>query len=287
MSKIGEHFCYAASHYLLSRNRLGRYRDSASLENSLEEFERWRAKDLAYKLNAVLHVPLTGKTLLDFGCGGGQLSFLLKSKGAQKVLGVDVNPEVLKTANRENPHGDSVEFVLGSDSEIPLPSASVDLVACLAVLEHVMDVDSILNQWHRILRPRGSVLIVWHAWHHPDGFYLSSLIPILYAQCIFSERTLARTSARLRRSSVYRPKFWDNLTKPELTKPSSDEYCRNFLNKMSIGSFNKKLRRIGCFQLTEYECHPPSWFPHLRPFLRIPFFREHLSSYVTYVLTKV
>jgi SAM-dependent methyltransferase len=286
MSRIGEQVCYSISHFLLTRNLLGRYRDLSRIEERQGEFEAWRDRVLQKSLGFLPPIPLEGKTVLDFGCGSGELSRLLKERGAAKIYGVDLNTEALDQARRANRYGSSVEFLLGAESSIPLPNNSLDVVFCLSVLEHVIDVDSILDEWYRTLRPGGRVLIEWCAWHHPDGSHLDSIIPIPYAQCMFSERTLSRTAGRLRRSPSYRLKFWDDQNRLANEAVISDQYTENFLNKMSIGEFNAKLKRAGTFRVTHYECHPPSWFPYIRPLLKIPFFREHGSSFVTYVLTK-
>jgi SAM-dependent methyltransferase len=288
MSRVGEHVCYALSHFLLTRDLLGRYRSLARISERVEEFTAWRNGVLEKALGSLPPISLEGKTVLDFGCGGGELSRLLMARGAAKLYGVDLNPDALDDARRSNPNGASAEFLLGAESSIPLPSSSIDVIFCISVLEHVIDVDSILTEWHRILRPGGHVLIEWCAWHHPDGSHLDSVIPIPYAQCIFSESTLSRTARRIHNSPSYRPKFWDTNDKNGSAKEdsTSDHYTENFLNKMSVGQFNAKLARGGMFVVTHHQCHPPSWFPYVRPLLRIPFFREHCSSFVTYVLTK-
>ena len=211
---------------------------------------------------------------------------MLRERGAARIVGVDLNEEVLKEARDLDPSGSRMEFLLGNESAIPVVSDSIDLVFCLSVLEHVMDVDTILQEWWRVLRPGGQVLIDWSGWHHPDGSHLDTVIPIPYAQCLFHETTLSRTAMRIKRSSFYRPRFWDYDSNGVLRDaPMCDRYTANFLNKMSISSFNEKLR-TSQYEITHYQCHPPSWFQALRFLLVIPFFREHLTSFVTYVLTK-
>lgn len=288
MSRIGEGVCYSVSRFLISRDLMGRYGEVARIEESQQAFNTWRDDILQKSLGYLPPIALEEKTVLDFGCGGGELSRLLIERGASKVYGVDLNSEALAQASQANRYGSSAEFLLGSEASIPLPSNSVDLVFCIAVLEHVIEVDAILREWHRILRPGGGVWIEWTAWHHPDASHLGHLVPIPYAQCFFSEQTLARTAARVRRLPSYRPKFWDHDVGGELQQNGRppDGYTENFLNKMSIADFNAKLTKLGLFRVTHYECHPPAWFPHVRPLLKVPFLREHLSSFVTYMLTK-
>ncbi len=287
MSLIGEKICYTVSHLLISKN-MGRYRDSSRISSNVKDFDNWRNGILQKSLKHFPNVSLKGKTVLDFGCGAGHLSFFIKDLGALKVYGVDLDSEAICRAKDENPYGLPVEFVIGTASSTPLPSNSIDLIFCVSVLEHVMEVDAILQEWYRILRPGGQVLIEWSAWHHPDSSHLGTVIPIPYAQCLFSERTLARTASRIKLSSAYQARFWDYDPKTGMRKEIhiQDAYTRNFLNKMSIESFNEKLNTSGLFQISHFYCHPPSWFPLIRPLLKIPFFGEHLSSFVTYVLTR-
>jgi len=215
------------------------------------------------------------------------LTEILAGKGAQKVYGVESSLEILESLRKNSRHADNVEFIPGETSRIPLPDSSVDLIVCISVLEHVMDIDSILKEWHRILRVKGEVLIAWSGWGHPDASHLGSLIPIPYSQCIFSERTLARTAARIRRLSLHSQSFWqtDTTAEPQ-NDPCSDQYCSGFLNKMTIGQFNRKLRKDSSFDVTQHTCHPPSWLPQIRQLFFMPFFREHLTSFSTYILTK-
>ena len=287
MSGLGEYACYKLSYYMLSHKKFGRYSELVKVSTDVTEFEEWRAKNLEVALNHVLRESLIGKTILDFGCGGGRLSSLLRQKGAAQVIGVDINPNSLDVANRHNPDKSSIFFKLSSVSTIPMPDESVDRVACIGVLEHIMDIDAVLSEWHRILRPGGKVLIDWQAWYHPEGSHLESVIPIPYAQCLFSERTLARTAHRIRHSDAYAPKFWNRrMTRSVSQQNLPSQYCASFLNKMSISCFNRKLKQMNRFQVQYYGCHPPSWLPRVRPLLSFPIFREFLSSATNYILVK-
>ena len=78
---------------------------------------------------------LSGKVVLDLGCGIGRLSGPL-SKRAGKVIGVDASPGMLHRARSELP---SVEFVLASAHDLPFPDASFDVVVACYVLQHILD----------------------------------------------------------------------------------------------------------------------------------------------------
>ena len=73
------------------------------------------------------------------------LSAMLVEAGAQQVYGIESSLEILDTLRKTSPKRPNVEFMLGETSKIPLPDSSVDLIFCISVLEHIIDVDSIMK----------------------------------------------------------------------------------------------------------------------------------------------
>lgn len=53
-------------------------------------------------------LDLTGKTVVDFGCGSGILSLAALKLGAEKVIGIDIDPQALQ-ASKENAKRNQVE----------------------------------------------------------------------------------------------------------------------------------------------------------------------------------
>jgi ribosomal protein L11 methyltransferase len=53
-------------------------------------------------------LELTGKTVIDFGCGSGILAIAAIKLGAAKVIGIDIDPQAL-TASRDNAQRNGVE----------------------------------------------------------------------------------------------------------------------------------------------------------------------------------
>ena len=74
---------------------------------------------------------LHGKTVLDFGTGTGRSARLLKTLGAEKVIGVDHGENMIAQAKAN--HDEAIEFYLITDQTIPLPHESVDV----AISAHV------------------------------------------------------------------------------------------------------------------------------------------------------
>jgi 2-polyprenyl-3-methyl-5-hydroxy-6-metoxy-1,4-benzoquinol methylase len=74
-------------------------------------------------------------SILDIGCGPGQVAQLLRDKGVQKYLGIDFSSERIKHAKRICPEFDFVQTdVFKSDL---LSNSHYDGVICLEFLEHV------------------------------------------------------------------------------------------------------------------------------------------------------
>lgn len=97
-------------------------------------------------------------TVLDVGCGGGILAEDLARAG-YRVTGIDPAPESIETAkNHAAVSGLDIEYRVGSGEQLPFANDAFDVVACCDVLEHVDDVDRVIAEVARILRPGGVFL---------------------------------------------------------------------------------------------------------------------------------
>jgi len=104
-------------------------------------------------------VPLSGKTVLDVGCGGGILADAMARKGAQ-VLGIDLASKALKVAQL---HALEAETPRVSYREISAEQlaqeqpAHYDVVTCMEMLEHVPDPASVVQACAALVKPGGWV----------------------------------------------------------------------------------------------------------------------------------
>ena len=92
---------------------------------------------------------------LDAACGTGRHSAYLASLG-HKVIGVDSSAAMLERAREKVPRG---EFYEADVDNLPLPDDHVDLVVCALALVHVPDLEPVLAEFVRVLRPGGSLVI--------------------------------------------------------------------------------------------------------------------------------
>ena len=97
-----------------------------------------------------------GERVLDLGCGAGRFLRALGDAGAQPI-GVELAEAALERARRVAPGAELHRAE--PDGDLPLADASVDLVWCSEVIEHVADTAHLLTEVRRVLAPGGRILI--------------------------------------------------------------------------------------------------------------------------------
>lgn len=99
-----------------------------------------------------------GRSVLDLGCGGGFMSEALAQRGAA-VVGVDPSEPAIAIARKHaEATGLAIEYRVGAGESLPVASGSADIVVCVDVLEHVRDLDAVLDEVRRVLKPGGLFL---------------------------------------------------------------------------------------------------------------------------------
>ncbi len=104
-------------------------------------------------------VDLTGKRIIDFGCGNGAQTIEFASLDAS-ITALDINQSSLKILsdyliNNKIKNIDPRQY---DGESIPLDDNSVDIVLSYEVLEHVGDEDRSMAEIHRVLRDGGEIV---------------------------------------------------------------------------------------------------------------------------------
>ena len=112
---------------------------------------------------------LSGKRVLDFGCGLGQTSRFYAEHGATRVDGFDISGESIriakKNALRDN-LDDRVIFRQLAAEDIDYPDNSFDIVIGKAILHHT-DIEKTARQLRRVLAPGGVACFLEPLAHNP------------------------------------------------------------------------------------------------------------------------
>ena len=101
---------------------------------------------------------LTGKNILDAGCGLGDYAVGFCGRGAS-VMGIDISPEMIRNARNRNK---KIDFRVMDMSDIPDEwEDSFDGIVCITAFQHIpIEVAvSLMGKFHRILRPGGVLRI--------------------------------------------------------------------------------------------------------------------------------
>lgn len=127
---------------------------------------------------------LTGKKVLDLGCGVGFWLIELAERGATDLTGADLSPKSLEIARRRcEVYG--VEAVLKEENAEQLSFAddSFDHVNCQGVVHHTTDPAKAVREIYRVLKPGGTATIsvyyrnaVLRAW--PLLRHVARVVPI-------------------------------------------------------------------------------------------------------------
>jgi SAM-dependent methyltransferase len=117
--------------------------------------------DTIHPLEFAFHLlgDVTGKTVLEYGCGDGVNTVLLANRNAH-VISLDLSPELVELAQRRvrfNKISAGIDFIVGSAHNLPLPDESVDVVFGIAILHH-LDLALSAAEVRRVLRPGGKAI---------------------------------------------------------------------------------------------------------------------------------
>lgn len=100
---------------------------------------------------------LTGKTVLDLGCGYGWHCKYAANHGAVQVLGIDRSWRMIREAQSRNAHS-RIEYRVCGIHDYTYPAESYDLVISNLVLHYIEDLQEIYRLVHRTLKRGGSFL---------------------------------------------------------------------------------------------------------------------------------
>ena len=87
------------------------------------------------------------------GCGRGEdIPFM---KNASRIIGYDLDSEILKYYSRQN----NIDAVAGDATRMPFKNESISSISCIDVLEHIPDYRRSISEAFRILERRGVFII--------------------------------------------------------------------------------------------------------------------------------
>ena len=100
-----------------------------------------------------------GDVVVDLGSGAGNDAFIARHETGEtgKVIGIDFTPAMIELARKNAVvRGfNNIEFKQGDIEEMPVTTASVDVVVSNCVLNLVPNKDAVIKEIYRVLKPGG------------------------------------------------------------------------------------------------------------------------------------
>lgn len=144
---------------------------SISLRQKIErEYHNSKARDkeractgmsAAYLFYWRLIGDVSGKKVLDFGCGNGWVGINLAKKGAE-VSGIDISEVLVAKASeqaRKEGLASRAAFAVMTAEDLIFPDNHFNMVIGSAILHHT-DLDRTIKQVHRVLKPGGVAVFI-------------------------------------------------------------------------------------------------------------------------------
>jgi demethylmenaquinone methyltransferase/2-methoxy-6-polyprenyl-1,4-benzoquinol methylase len=138
-------FTVVAPRYALATSALSFFRDKA-----------WKKSLLT------MTMPLDrGSAVLDMACGTGDITRLIAdAHPAARVVGCDINPEMLYIASVKLPPSGNAMLTMQDMTFLGLKNGSIDLVVGGYALRNAPDLSVALHETARILKARGSAVFL-------------------------------------------------------------------------------------------------------------------------------
>jgi len=143
-------------------------------------YRKVRGKLPRYPIPQWPFLPGEGKLLVDVGCSWGRWT-MAAARAGYRPIGMDVHLDALAAATRVSQQlGIKTDFVCAGAEALPFQAASIDLLFCYSVLQHLerATVRGFFREVARLLKPGGICLV-----QLPNTFGLYNILRQLKRGC--------------------------------------------------------------------------------------------------------
>ncbi len=219
--------------------------------------------------------PAKGQVLLDAGCDNGYFTQKLAQLDAKEVIGVDLSPNLIASANERNSKlsasnpslsasSSPLRFETGSITDLSnIPDQSVDQITCTMTLMDCPDLEAVLKTFNRVLKPGGNLVF---SIKHP----FTTLKGIQYKVDDAGRLQMNADTGYFDTQAFSKTVMFEapkgSTINPTITSIHYPRTVSNYLQALSQNGFNNFTSLEPA--PTDKQC---SQRPYLKPFQRIPF----------------
>jgi ubiquinone/menaquinone biosynthesis C-methylase UbiE len=168
-------------------------------------------------------IPEQCRQILEIGCGTGNFSRLLAQR-AEKVLAIDLSPQMIRLAREHSKLYPNIDFVVGDVMTYQFPDNQFDCIATLATIHH-LPTEPILRKIRKALKPGGVFVCL-------DLYQRSNLTDLLFDGVAYSASLFLRLikTGKPRPPKAVREAYAAHgKTDTYLTLPQVEQMCADIL----------------------------------------------------------
>lgn len=132
----------------------------ASLAHTYDQ--RWDRYSRATLTAVLRHVDVNNvESILDVACGTGRFATMARQINEKvAITGTDLSPDMIEVATSRLPPGEGIAWHVAPAESLPLDDASFDVLTCANAFHLVADPQASMQEFYRVLRPGGMLVIV-------------------------------------------------------------------------------------------------------------------------------
>ncbi len=242
-------------------------RTPESNDYSQKDIEVDNALNLLNQVYPRFSALVSGKRVVDFGCGTGYQSIALVKKHDCSVVGVDSNqPALMKAIENAKYHNVSSRKLSFVDSISADMLNSFDVVLSQNSFEHFANPENVLDEMGSLLNDSGIILLTFGPpWLAPWGSHMHFFCKVPWVNVLFPEDVVMKARSHFRSDGAKRY-----------------EDVESGLNKMTIAKFESIVSLCNWkFTDKKYEC-----VKGIKWVSKVPLLREFFINRVTAILSR-